>query len=205
MYIYLDESGDTGFKFRRGSSRYFVITLLIVEDTHSIEKGIDNLRKTLSLSSNFEFKFSKTHKKIKQKFFTELLKYQFKIRAIVVDKKQIGATYLRVNRILFYNFIIKLVLKYDTDAITKATLIVDLSKGKREIRQFNKYITKELGNIHKIKHLRSHSDNMIQVADMISGAIYRKFATGDKTYLNMLEGKIENILEFKNKKDNLYS
>jgi Protein of unknown function (DUF3800) len=32
MHVYIDESGDTGFKFRSGSSRYFVVTLLLVDD-----------------------------------------------------------------------------------------------------------------------------------------------------------------------------
>ena len=32
MHIYIDESGDTGFKLKAGSSRCFVIALLLVDD-----------------------------------------------------------------------------------------------------------------------------------------------------------------------------
>jgi hypothetical protein len=49
MYVYLDESGDTGFAFRRGSRRYFVIALLLVEDPIPIHQAVHDIRLELEL------------------------------------------------------------------------------------------------------------------------------------------------------------
>jgi hypothetical protein len=54
MYIYLDESGDTGFKFRQGSSRYFVVALLLVDDPIPLHQEIheshrDNLLQVVDM------------------------------------------------------------------------------------------------------------------------------------------------------------
>ncbi len=38
MLIFIDDSGDTGIKFDRGSSRFFVISLLIFDDNLEAEK-----------------------------------------------------------------------------------------------------------------------------------------------------------------------
>lgn len=44
MYIYVDESGDTGFKFGKGSSRYFVVALLLVDDPIPLHQAIHDVR-----------------------------------------------------------------------------------------------------------------------------------------------------------------
>jgi len=45
LYIYLDESGDLGFK--PGSSKYFLITLLITGNPRPIQKCIRKIRASL--------------------------------------------------------------------------------------------------------------------------------------------------------------
>lgn len=47
MFVYLDETGDTGFKFDKGSSRYFVVTMLLVQDPIPLYTAIDDFRKSL--------------------------------------------------------------------------------------------------------------------------------------------------------------
>ena len=48
MFVYLDESGDTGFKFPN-SSRYFVIALLLIEDPIPFHAAIEDLRRTIGI------------------------------------------------------------------------------------------------------------------------------------------------------------
>jgi len=38
MLVFVDEAGDTGFKFADNSSRYFVVTLVIFEDEEQVEQ-----------------------------------------------------------------------------------------------------------------------------------------------------------------------
>ena len=50
MLVFIDDSGDPGFKFDRGSSRFFVIVLLIFNDELEAEKtaiAIKELRRSL--------------------------------------------------------------------------------------------------------------------------------------------------------------
>ena len=65
MFVYLDESGDTGFKFNQESSRYFVITLVLVEDPFFITEAVDKLREQLGYDYNPEFHFFSTKPEIR--------------------------------------------------------------------------------------------------------------------------------------------
>jgi len=60
MLVFIDESGDTGRKLEKGSSRYFVISLLIFDDheeANNCDQRIRLLRKELKLSNDYEFHF----------------------------------------------------------------------------------------------------------------------------------------------------
>ncbi|MBA2754312.1 MAG: DUF3800 domain-containing protein [Chloroflexia bacterium] len=50
MFVYLDESGDTGFTFDSGSSAFFVITLLLVDDPIPFQTAISRLRQELGMA-----------------------------------------------------------------------------------------------------------------------------------------------------------
>lgn len=71
MLIFIDESGDAGFKFEKGSSRYFVVALIIFDDDLDAEEtalAIKKYRKSLNKSNQFEFKFNKANKKEREQF-----------------------------------------------------------------------------------------------------------------------------------------
>ncbi len=90
MLVLIDESGCPGFKLTKGSTPFFVVGMVIFKDFSQAEaasKAITDLRQTLSV--NPEFKFSKTHPTVKDKFFDELCQYDFEVRALVVDKNNI--------------------------------------------------------------------------------------------------------------------
>jgi len=77
MYVYLDESGDTGFKFRNGSSRYFVIALLLVDDPLPLHQAVHDLRLRLNKSESYEFKFMRTHHDGRIAFFQAIKSFTF--------------------------------------------------------------------------------------------------------------------------------
>ena len=65
MLVFVDDSGDSGFKFNKGSSPYFVIACVIFDDILEAERAslaIKMLRRDLGLSDNHEFKFTKAVK-----------------------------------------------------------------------------------------------------------------------------------------------
>ncbi|MCC7025169.1 MAG: DUF3800 domain-containing protein [Thermomicrobiales bacterium] len=91
MFVYLDESGDTGFKFRQGSSRYFVITLLLVADPIPFHIAIDDLRQRLGFSPRNEFKWVNASEDVRWSFLEMLRKQDFTARVLVVDKTSLPA------------------------------------------------------------------------------------------------------------------
>jgi len=72
MFVYLDESGDTGFKFNQGSSRYFVITLLLVTDPIPIHAAIDELRISLGFDRGNEFTWVNSSRDVRWAFLQML-------------------------------------------------------------------------------------------------------------------------------------
>ncbi len=85
MIIFIDESGDPGFKTNRGASRYFVLAALVIEDIEVIP-SICSDRELKKISCNGEIKFSKTNKKLVKNALRILCKYSIKIYALTLDK-----------------------------------------------------------------------------------------------------------------------
>lgn len=206
MLVFIDDSGDPGFRIEKGSSSFFVIALVVFRDTLEAEKtsiAIKELRRKLKVSDFYEFKFNKTNKKFKDAFFNAVRPFSFKIRAIAVDKKIIYSTRLRVYKENFYNYIIMQVLR-NSNNIKKAKLRFD-KRGEKAIRdQLRVYLSRELDNKNKkvfkdLKFVDSRENTLIQLADMVAGSIFAYHAKKDKTYLNKLKTakNVEDIWEYK--------
>lgn len=149
MYIYLDESGDTGFEFRRGSSRYFVIALLLVDDPVPIHQAVHDVRLSLGWPESREFKFMSTHHDGRVAFFDALRPHIFRVRALVVDKTRLTSPYLRKKE-TFYNYLVRLALEHDFGTIANATLIIDESfKGKTAKAHLTTYLRREVNAGHE--------------------------------------------------------
>jgi hypothetical protein len=195
MFVYIDESGDTGFKFP-ASSRFFIVTLLLVDDPIPLHNAIDELRQSLGFAPRNEFKFYKSDDTVRRAFLAMLRRQDFTARIVVIDKHLMTQPHMR-KRDTFYNFVVKMVLTYDNGTISNATLILDESvKSKQSKQQFTSYLRKSLNSnsedlkIKAIRYHASHADNLIQAADMISGAVYAKHNKGDWSYFEIIQAKI---------------
>lgn len=83
----MDESGDTGFKLGEGSSAYFVIMLVLIENAsvaETIREDLEQVRQDLRWQK--EFHFSKTPDTVRQGFSSVLARHPIAFRAIVVPK-----------------------------------------------------------------------------------------------------------------------
>ena len=207
MLVFIDDSGDPGFKTKQGSSPVFVISLILFRDVLDAEKTslvIKELRRKLKVSDLYEFKFNKTDKRFKNAFFEAFRSYQFKIRAIVVKKKDIRSLRLQNYKENFYNYIIMQVLKHNGGSIKTAKLKFD-KRGEKTLRdQLRVYLSSQLDNKRKkiftdLKFVDSRQNTLIQLADMVAGAIYASYSGKDKRYLEILQksGRVEDIWLFK--------
>ncbi len=202
MFVYLDESGDTGFRFKQNSSRYFVITLLLVDDPIPMQAAIDRLRESLGFSATNEFKFSNSPEDVRWSFLRMLRQQSFSVRALVVDKTLMTQPHMR-KRDTFYNFLVRMILTHDNGTIANATVVLDESvKSRKSKKQLTSYLRRALNTdpglpkVRAVRYHTSHSDNLIQAADMVAGAIYAYYHRNNDDYLRYIRTKIGDLWEW---------
>jgi hypothetical protein len=204
VLVLIDESGDAGFKLTRGSTPHFVVAMVVFDDFKEAERTsaiIEAAR--ISLRIKPEFKFNKCSAQVKDGFFTAVAGCKFAVHALVVDKSTIYSDYLRENKGQFYNFFVKSLLKHDSGALIGARVKIDGSGDREFKRELGAYLKREAGKgkIASVKFAESHRDNLIQLADMVAGAIARSYREGDRNehdrWRRMLNSKVRNIWNFR--------
>jgi len=202
MIVFIDESGDPGFKITKGSSSVFVIALIIFDDELDAEETalkIKRLHQSLHKSDNFEFKFNKSDKKLRSLFLNEIKKCRFRVRAIVFEKEKIYSLNLRSSKDKFYNYAVKLVLDHNNDTIQSAKVRID-GLGEKEFRRsLSVYLRHNLNKPDKsivfdLKFRKSNKDVLIQLADMVVGSIKRSYTIGktdSSIYKDIIKKRIE--------------
>lgn len=179
MYVFIDDSGDAGFRLGEGSSDSLVIACCVFPDADSAELAADEIRRIrseLGWHSAHEFKSTKTRSDIKIKFLSRIATHNFFIRAIVLPKKDIYSDFLRTEHKSFYNFAIQSVLSNSGGTIQNASIRIDGSGGREYRKAAISYFrreakSKDAGIIRKVSFVDSHRDQLIQLADMVAGSI----------------------------------
>lgn len=199
--IFIDDSGDPGFKFNKGSSRYFVIACVIFDSKISAEytsANIKMLKEQMGWKQEREFKFHRADDRQKKLFFDALKRHDFRVRAIVVDKSKVVQSNLRKSE-SFYTYVIKKMLDNFAD-MKMARVNLDGSGNKsfrkKSTAEIRKTINKDNRKMAEFHLVDSKGEVLIQLADMIAGAINAKY---DKTkrlkhdYLKTIRSQIDDI------------
>lgn len=208
MLIFIDDSGDAGFKLDRGSSKFFVISAVIFNDDLEAEKtavAIKELRRKLKFPDDVEFKFNKSSKKTRVEFLRAVVEYKFRIRSIVIDKALIYSYELKEDKNSFYSYAIKSLLKYNNNSILNASIKIDGSGDRVFRRNFLAYLRRNLNSkqskiVKNCKLAESKSNVLIQLADMIAGSVRRSYEidkTDHRLYKSIIKKRIEDEWKFK--------
>lgn len=198
--LWIDESGDSGFKFERGSTRFLILTavFLLGDDMPYLERTISGLRVRLRLRKDFEFRFSRCKDFFRTEFLKLVATLPMQYKAIVVDKHNVRAPALQFQPKQLYAEAVKRLLYDNAPPLEKAILTIDEATAKVHQKEFNHllrlYVSKNL--VGKIRQVRSHGNAMIQIADMIGGSILRKFERKDPQYYTIVKGKEKILMEF---------
>ena len=155
-YLYLDESGDLGFDFvNKRPSKFFTVAVLATQNignNRKIQKAVKVvLRRKLNPSSKRkriveELKGERTTLEIKDYFFRQLKDTKFAIYAITLNKVRVYEE-LSQDKSRVYNFIARQVfdnIPFEKSVGKRIILTIDKSKGKKGIREFNRYIIDQL-------------------------------------------------------------
>ena len=208
MLIFIDDSGDPGFKLEKGSSLIFVIGCIVFDDELEAEKTaveIKELKRKLKFPDDVEFKFNKSSRRVRERFLETINPYKFRVRCLVIEKKFIRSEELRGNKNSFYSYAIKLLLQHNGGSIVDAKIRIDGSGDRIFRRSFVSYLRKQLNSSQKrvmkdCKLLDSKENVLIQMADMVAGSIYRsyQFQKSDcLIYKKIIKKHIEDEWKFK--------
>ena len=207
-YLYLDESGDLGFDFvNKRPSNFFTITIVVVQGIEENRKLMKAVRVTLRRKLNprkhrkrfiQELKGSSTAMSIKRYFYTRISTVEFGIYSITLNKRRVYER-LTHEKTRVYNFIARQVLDripFESNRGNRVEFILDKSKSKPEIVEFNTYIHNQLaGRLHPdtildMYHWNSHETPGLQVADMFSWGIFQSYERKNKEWLDIFQKKI---------------
>ena len=199
-YIFLDESGDLGFG--KKSSKWFLFTLVVIDDPRKLEKIIKKARK--SLKKKHKHKFSELHAYncdgiTRTRVLKSLVETDISVVTTVLNKKKVHID-LQNQKNYLYNFTANIILDrlINTKLIDKnqdISLVVDRKDTKKNLREnFISYITLAM---HKRGHKNfkmslsaSHESKGIQAVDFVSWAIFRKYEQGDYEFYEIIRNKI---------------
>jgi hypothetical protein len=181
VHVFIDDSGDAGMKFDRGSSRHLVMAACIFSDADEIERTaetIRNLRTQLGRGERWEFKYSKTSVGMKDAFFGAVAPHRFWVRAIIIDKQILYSSHLASVPRHLQNYAIKQLLTHTYGTVTDAKLVIDggdrRTFGASDLSYLRREINQQCpGTIRKAVCEESDRNMLIQLADMVAGAVHR--------------------------------
>lgn len=203
-YIFMDESGDLGFDFRKkGTSRFFVVTLIFCSVRRPIEKVVKKTFKSLPL------KVQRTHPgclhatkerpKTRIKLLNLLNQQDLSIVAIYLNKEKVY-TRLQDEKHVLYNYVTNILLdRLYNKKLVSTSEPIQLIASQRETNKFlnqnfKKYLEKQVAVRQKprlsVLIKPPHSDKCLQAVDFACWAIYRKIEKRDVSYANYIRSKI---------------
>ncbi len=215
MFIYLDESGDLGFNFKkRKTTKKFVITLLVC-NSDSARKEFDKaVRRTLKNKLNrrkknsrfvTELKGTATTFEVKKYFFRNIKTNRWAIYSLILNKTRVEKhLQARIGKKKLYNFLARFLMeKLDLSKVQRnVELIVDRCKNKEEVRDFNQYLINQLEALLplntdlNILHLTSQESTGLQAVDLFCWGIFRKYENGDIEWYRIYSDRVRFETEY---------
>jgi hypothetical protein len=200
IYVFLDESGDLGFK--KSSSRWFVFTIAIISDARALERVIKKVWRPLKSK----------HKKLGELHAyrsddvtrTRLLKKlnqipDLKILCMLLNKEKVYVD-LQNQKNYLYNYTANILLErlHSQKLLNKnepMNVYIDRKDTKKKLREnFINYLTTSMKNRREGKFSvelhSSHENKSLQAVDFISWAIFRKYERGDYQFYEIIKDKI---------------
>lgn len=199
-YIFLDESGDLGFK--KASSKWFLFTIAIVSAPRSLERVVKKIWRPLKkkhkrLGELHAYHADDITRKRMLKQLSEIS--DLKVLCVVLNKQKVYVD-LQNQKNYLYNYTANILLDrlHTKDMLGPKEpihLFVDRKDTKKRLREnFINYLT---GSMKKrrdgpfvVELHSSHDNKSLQAVDFISWAIFKKYERGDFEFYEIIKTKI---------------
>ena len=189
MLVFVDESGDPGMRGRPNTSRYFVVTAVIFADNEqatACDRAIDALRVDLRLPEHREFHFSKNTPEVRCAFLNQVNDFDFRYVAFALDKDSTSLTGggFKYKKSL-YKLSVRYAFTHANDLLESAHVIFDRCGGRAFTGELKRYLKSRLNEggkkrIRKVTSQRARTNNLIQMADIVCGAVARSLRSDKK-------------------------
>lgn len=205
MLAFIDESGDCGLKFAKGSSAYFTCVVVMFEENSAAEacdRSVDALRVGLQRPRSHEFHFTDSSDKVRQQFLDRVGQCEFHYAGLVINERSLSEERFRDPRQV-YGFAVGIVCEQVRPLLEDAKIIIDKNGNRALRRSLEKSLKAQMISldggcrIRKVTMEASHSNNLVQVADMICGAVSRSFTENDERFRNLVRRHEKFVREWK--------
>lgn len=149
-----------------------------------------------------EFKYSKSSPRRRCQFLEELRRYDVVVRASAANKALIsGRPETAKQDLLYRDLVLRTVVRHRHDFAETELVLDEYIRGRPAQRQFNALLrqavnTEERRRLADIGHQDSRSNNLLQAADMVAGAIYRARAHNDLSLLTIIQPRVREIWDW---------
>ncbi len=188
-YLYIDESGDLGFKGK--GSDYFILTCVKIDDEKTnqdfsrIPKKVRQKILSKKQKKLPELKFSNSSEEVRIEFLKRVAKLNIEIYAIIIEKSKTFSE-LKDNLPILYNYLIKILLEKPLNKLHNNLhlfICLDRCMSFPQRQNFENYIKTEFLSIFQklpkvdISHECSNQNNCLQALDFTCGAFGYKYNT----------------------------
>lgn len=196
-----DESGDVSFSFAKGASRYFVVAVIATQSPDNLRALLEKIRRDSKLSERYEFGYHRlSSEQLRKRVFFALANAEFDVWAILVDKATLPEAFKAMSGLVFYlYFVSELICQIPDQKRTGGTLILDEFGYPDQTKDELRRIMKARNINHKFSRIsirRSQSEPLIQIADLVAGAIWRRDTHNDSGAFDVIEQKIRRLVEY---------
>lgn len=197
-----DEAGDVGFAFGKGASRYFVVAVIATRNPDGLRRRLADLRDRAHLPANFDFHFnSLASAKLRTMIFSMLGRADFEAWAVAADKTSLSDTFKLMSGLDVYLFFVSELIRLIPAKKREGGIMLldefgDPKATRAELKRVMKARSIEHG-FRRIAMRRSQSESLIQVADLVAGAILRRDAHKQSAAFGEISGKIRQLVEYR--------
>jgi hypothetical protein len=207
VYAFLDESGDTSLDFKNeGVSTHFAVTAILVEKNalEVLDEKLEDIRKKHFQTGEMKSSKVGSNDIRRIQILHDLKELNFRVFAVVVDKKQIWSQGLAIKS-SFFKYMYSLVHRRLFGLFPELIMFSDEHGRKEFMDGFREYVHERhvpnLFGSYKFYFAKSHNNRIIQLADLIGGTIALGFDEKRKSpkyrdFMKLLKGKVLDIEEW---------
>jgi hypothetical protein len=209
--VYVDESGDLGFKSR--ATKFFVVAFITCDSSHIMRTDMSRLLKKFHNKRLYpyvhnELKFCKMNAYCRSIVLEKISAIDSYKGVIIVDKSLVSSR-LRSDPVLLYSY---LVVHHVMSALfplllvnRKMHLVMDKSLSKSRVDAFNDYVRNKTSYIAHSNnaslpydcvtadHIDSVNEPCLQAVDAIAGAYFQSYENANSTYEDIIKNNMNYI------------